>query len=261
MRAASLLVRVYPARWRARYGAEFETLLEERPLGPFDVADVLLGALDAHLHLRGLGAASEHTKGFTMTLRVGGYAAILGGILFFVGLAVASLLGDGGGGAILLFAAGSGAVLIALAGLSAFQARRYPKLVWAAFVLPAIGAVLTIIGVVGMVTLGDAPFVGTWSAWSVWALGLLALFIGSALFALATWLTGALSRAAAILLGVASLVVIPLAMGFDVLASIPETFAPLVTGAGVLAFCLGWVGLGISAVRLDRPTLPQNGAA
>ena len=68
MRAASLLVRVYPPRWRARYGAEFETLLEERPLGPFDVADVLLGALDAHLHLRGLGAASEHTKGFTMTL-------------------------------------------------------------------------------------------------------------------------------------------------------------------------------------------------
>ena len=53
-------------------------MLEERALGPFDVADVLLGALDAHLHLRGLGAASEHRKGFTMSLRIGGYAAILG---------------------------------------------------------------------------------------------------------------------------------------------------------------------------------------
>ena len=261
MRAASLLVRVYPARWRARYGTEFETLLEERPLGPFDVADVLLGALDAHLHLRGLGAASAHTKGFTMTLRVGGYAAILGGILFFTGLAAASLLGGTGGAFILLFAAGSGAVLVALAGLSAFQARRYPKLVWAAFVLPAIGAVLTIVGVFGMVIVGDAPFVGTWSAWSVWALGLLALFIGSALFAVATWLTRALSRAAAVLLGVASLVVIPLSMGFDFLSFIPETFAPIVTGAGVLAFCLGWIGLGISAVRLDRPAISLEGAA
>ena len=41
------LVRLYPASWRARYGEEFEALLEERPLGPFDVADVLLSAVDA----------------------------------------------------------------------------------------------------------------------------------------------------------------------------------------------------------------------
>ena len=54
-----LLLRCYPARWRARYGEEFAELLAERPLGPFDVADVLLGALDARLHLRGLGAEDE----------------------------------------------------------------------------------------------------------------------------------------------------------------------------------------------------------
>ena len=95
--AASLLVRAYPARWRARYGDEFLAVLEARPLGPFDVADVLLGALDAHLHLRGLGAASEHGKGFAMTLRLGGYAAIVGGSLFFIGLAAASMLGEAGG--------------------------------------------------------------------------------------------------------------------------------------------------------------------
>ena len=53
----NLLLRCYPARWRARYGDEFAAVLDERPLGPFDVADVLLGALDAHLHLRGLGAS------------------------------------------------------------------------------------------------------------------------------------------------------------------------------------------------------------
>ena len=70
------LLRCYPARWRARYGDEFATILAERPLGPFDVADILLGALDAHLHLRGLGTASEHGRGFAMSLRIGGFAAV-----------------------------------------------------------------------------------------------------------------------------------------------------------------------------------------
>src|SRR5918993_5274806 len=125
--AAALLVRAYPARWRARYGDEFLSVLEERPLGPFDVADVLLGALDAHLHLRGLGAASEHGKGFAMTLRLGGYAAIVGGVLFFVGLAAASMLGEAGGMFILAFAAGAGALLVGLARASALPARRHPK--------------------------------------------------------------------------------------------------------------------------------------
>src|SRR3954469_3797983 len=83
----ALLLRLYPARWRARYGDEFAAVLEERPLGPFDVADVLLGALDAHLHLRGLGAVSEHRKGFAMSLRIGGYAAVAGGVLWFISLA------------------------------------------------------------------------------------------------------------------------------------------------------------------------------
>src|SRR5918993_2552067 len=94
--AAALLVRAYPARWRARYGDEFLSVLEERPLGPFDVADVLLGALDAHLHLRGLGAASEHGKGFAMTLHIGGYAAIAAGILWLLALA-GNAINNGGG--------------------------------------------------------------------------------------------------------------------------------------------------------------------
>ena len=80
----ALLLRLYPARWRARYGDEFAMVLGERPLGPFDVADVLLGALDAHLHLRGLGAASEGSKGFAVSLKIGGYAAIAGGLLWFI---------------------------------------------------------------------------------------------------------------------------------------------------------------------------------
>ena len=81
----ALLLRLYPARWRTRYGDEFAALLAERPLGPFDVADVLLGALDAHLHLRGLGSWSEHRRGFPMSLRIGGFAAAIGGALILTG--------------------------------------------------------------------------------------------------------------------------------------------------------------------------------
>lgn len=43
------LLRLYPHRWRDRYGDEFLALLEQQPVTPIVVLDVLLGALDAHL--------------------------------------------------------------------------------------------------------------------------------------------------------------------------------------------------------------------
>jgi hypothetical protein len=252
MRPAATLLRLYPARWRARYGDEFAALLEERPLGPYDVADILLGALDAHLHLRGLGAASQHAKGFAMSLRIGGYAAVLGGILWFVGLAAASALKDAGSVFILALAAGSAALLVALVGLSSFQARRYPRLVWASFVVPALGAVASVVGVLGMVAVGDGLFIGGWSAWAVWAFGTVALIVGSTLFAIATWRTHALSRAAAGLLAIASLIVVPLAFGVEVVGTVlPDALEPLVLIVGTFAFAGGWIALGLSALRVD----------
>ena len=249
-----LLLRCYPARWRARYGDEFADLLEERPLGPFDVADVLLGALDAHLHLRGLGAASEHAKGFAMSLRIGGYAAIVGGVLWFLGLALSSAFEGNGALFIVAFGAGTLALLIALVGLSAFQARLYPRLVWAAFILPAVGAVASIIGIAGMAMFGDRPFVGDVSAWYVWSFGTLALLAGSALFALATLRARALSRRAAAMLAVSSVVVVPIILGVGVFGGIlPEAAAPLVMALAALAFAGGWVSLGVSALRIDAP--------
>lgn len=44
------LLRLYPAAWRARYGDELAAMLDELRLSPFALLDVLLGALDAHLH-------------------------------------------------------------------------------------------------------------------------------------------------------------------------------------------------------------------
>ena len=87
----TLLIRCYPAAWRERYGDEFAAILEERPLGPFDVADILLGALDARLRMRNRRAGLTERKGFSMSLRIGGIAAILGAVT----LAVAWFLGYG----------------------------------------------------------------------------------------------------------------------------------------------------------------------
>jgi hypothetical protein len=49
MALRSRVLRLYPSSWRARYGDEFAALLEEYPLTPFALFDIVVGALDAHL--------------------------------------------------------------------------------------------------------------------------------------------------------------------------------------------------------------------
>ncbi len=80
--------------------------------------------------------------------------------------------------------------------------------------------------------------------WDVFTLGILGAFVGSTLFAIATYRTAALSRRAAVLLGSGS--VLTMVAGFGILGPVPL----VVTAVG---FALGWFVLGISAVRLDRP--------
>ena len=252
----ALLLRLYPARWRTRYGDEFEALLGERPLGPFDVADVLLGAIDAHLHLRGLGSYSEHRRGFPMSLRLGGVAATVGGALWLAGFVWSSLDpadSDPGGTVALL---GSIALLIGLAGLSAFQARTHATLVWAAFLLPAVGGAVMTFGLVMMAVYPDKPIVGDVSGWYFFIVGLLATMAGSILFAVATWRTGALPRSGAILLGIASAISLVSFFGSFALG---EWLQALFI-AGFLAFPIGWMVLGLQAIRLDRPVMATGAA-
>jgi hypothetical protein len=233
----ALLIRCYPARWRARYADEFEAILEERPLGPFDVADILLGALDAQLRLRRRGADITQGRGFSMSLRVGGFAGILAAPL----LALAWFLGYGpvtidpivpG----ILLVTGLSLLLVALAGLTAFQARTDPHVTWAAFVVPAIGLVVFSIGAFATVVTGD-------DYWGLTMLGLLTGVVGSALFAIVTYRTAVLSRGAALLIGVGS--VLPFVAGSTSL------YALLVVA--IVFFLLGWFALGVQAIRLDRP--------
>jgi hypothetical protein len=249
----SALLRCYPARWRARYGDEFAMVLAERPLGPFDVADILLGALDAHLHLRGLGATSGHGGGFAMSLRIGGFAAIAGGSLWAIAIIGSSLFNDSGESRLwgVLLVLAMVALLAALVGLSSFQARRYPKLIWAAFALPAVGALVAIVGLVAMSTTdGDTPVVAGLSPWGLWIVGTATLLVGSTLFAVATWLTGALSRRAAALLVVCSAFLPPI-FGLGPNGAEPELLAPVLMVTMTLSFGIGWTWLGISALRAD----------
>ena len=259
-----LLLRCYPARWRARFGDEFATLLGERPISPFDVADVLLGALDAHLHFRD-PATSVPGKGFAMTLRIGGYAAILGGLLWSTVLAGNAINdGDESGvfwiGLVLLAAIIS--TLVALIGLSAFQARRFPLLIWTAFAVPAVGAILALIGVVAMVATGDSDreIVAGFSGWAISTIGVVALLLGSGLFALATWRARSLSRGAAALLGVGAILVLPGLTGLSG-GIVPEAVAGIALLVTLLAFPAGWAALGVSALRADGNETAHAGGA
>ena len=240
------LIRLYPARWRARYGEEFAAILEERPLGPFDVADILLGALDAQLRLRKVGADIAHGRSFSMSLRIGGMAAILGGVL----TTTAIVLGTGMVWDVepvvpgILFISGLAALLVALAGLSAFQARVHPFLSWAAVAVTSVGAIVAIVAIVGKQLFRDGY-------WDVMLFGILGAFVGSTLFAIATYRTAALSRRAALLLGIASVLTIPAGFAGNSLGP-----APLVVTT--IGFAMGWFVLGIHAIRLDqRATAPR----
>jgi hypothetical protein len=253
----ALVLRSYPARWRARYGDEFAVVLGERPLGPFDVADVLLGALDAHLHLRGLGAASQHAKGFAMSLRIGGYAAILGGVLWLY-ILVGNAVNDGAetGAPFIGYAIVGATVmtLIALIGLSAFQARRHPVLTWAAFVIPALGAVIGLLGYAAIVLTGDSDsvLIAGISPWMVGSIGLVTMVAGSSLFAVATWRARSLSRPAAGLLAIGAVLVVVALLGVGS-GGLSSPVAIIAVIAAIVAFPAGWISLGISALRITGP--------
>lgn len=253
----ALLLRLYPARWRARYGDEFVAVLEERPLGPFDVVDVLLGALDAHLHLRGSGAASQHAKGFAMSLRIGGYAAIAGGVLWLLALAGNAINNGGESFSPWLGYAIVGATvmtLVALIGLSAFQARRHPVLAWAAFAIPALGALIGLLGYAAIALTGDsdALLVGGISPWMLGSIGVVTMVLGSVLFALATWRTRSLSRGGSALLGFGAILMVAAMLGVGSGAlPLPGAVIPIV--AGIVVFPAGWIALGISALRVTGP--------
>lgn len=251
----NLLVRLYPQAWRERYGDELAALLEDRPIGPFDVADLALGALDAHLHLRGLGHRSELRKGIPMSLRLAGSAAVVGGGLWTLFFVVAGASYANAADYTLVWvpvvvSAGL-ASLAALAGLSASQFRDHRRSIWIASLVPAIGIAIVFLGLPALVPTGGAAPEGSVPARVIYS-GLSLMLLGSIIFGVVTISTGAFSRLAAGLIVVG---VLPTILGlFGALAA-----TWLIIGG--IIFGLGWIGLGIDAVRHDRRPVSTGQAA
>ena len=245
-----LLLAMYPAPWRRRYGEEFRAVLESRPLGPFDVADVLLGAVDARARVLRIAGLPDKSGGHHTMLRIGGLGAVAGGAMWVVGFIVsAQNSGGDASGWLALMAAGAIALLLAVVGLSAFQAHRNPRLAWAAFLIPAAGLLVTIAGLVGsFLAPSDVPVIAGWSWWGIWVLGLFGTVIGSILFAIATVEAGVLSRRAAMSLAISAVFFLFLAMlGWGNTGL--EPLGQIVLATTVTAFGGSWAWLGASALR------------
>ncbi|MEA2609413.1 MAG: hypothetical protein QOJ75_1656 [Chloroflexota bacterium] len=111
----SRLVRLYPMAWRERYEAEFLGVLHDRPVDRRDAIDVVLGAVDAHLHPELIGAAHQ-----PWTHRLPGLLATGAGLIwtwFFIHVLTAAPEDEWGGGigfaVLLMFMAVPGDYLVA----------------------------------------------------------------------------------------------------------------------------------------------------
>jgi hypothetical protein len=84
----SRLLRLYPAAWRERYEPELLALLHDRPVRLRGSVDVVLGAIDAHLHPELIGGTRQ-----PWTHRLPGLLAMGAGLIwswFFIGVLLAA---------------------------------------------------------------------------------------------------------------------------------------------------------------------------
>jgi hypothetical protein len=144
--------------------------------------------------------------------------------------------------------AGMVGILLALIGLSAFQAHREPVLAWAALLIPALGSIVALIGMFGMVTRpSDLPMIGPMTPWGLWSIGMLGTFFGSVLFAVATARAAVLSRRSAITLGISAVAVVLVASGL--VGGLGDRVATIAVASTMAMFSGSWVMLGLSALR------------
>lgn len=109
----SALTRLYPPAWRARYGAEFEALLEERTPTARDLVDIVVGAIDARLSPQ--VASAPVMRRARLTERLAGAAAIAGGLTWSATFLAAWPFQAGGDLSLPIFAA-LGLMLLSLPG-------------------------------------------------------------------------------------------------------------------------------------------------
>jgi hypothetical protein len=250
-RLRSGLLRLYPPAWRERYGEEFAALLEDVPLGPHEVVDVALAALDARLHSAPGPAVVSGPP--VLSLRVGGIAAVWGGVLWSMGWLLMALGGAWQPLGVTGNFFGTFAILVAIVGLSAFQAARSPAVAWAAAALPAIGTIMSLTAAVIAATGQEVTLLPDFGTWALWMLGIVALLGGSLLFGIASWRIAALSRLASLLIaGAGAMGILILVFAGSGFTEVPELLAIVLTLSAAVLFGCGWTCLGLDAIRRDR---------
>ena len=168
-----LLLHLYPAAWRARYGDEFIELLAARPPSLRDRFDILSGAVDARLHPQVAGDARE--PGLRRDRSLGAVIVLAGALLSaWAGLGLTQMVRWESGDvpaapelvSIASFSGFFGAILIAAALLGV--ASRYD---WSIGSSGAVGGVLTGSGlvfaamgggIVALVLLGGGTLLLSW---------------------------------------------------------------------------------------------------
>lgn len=241
-----LLLRLYPRSWRERYGEELTDLLEDRPPGPSDVLDLLLGAFDAHLRRRAVGSLPAGRDRTLSVARIGAITAFAGGASWMLTVATAiqepammeltmSLVSL----TLSLFA-------VALAALSSVQARTHRLLVWSSFLLPAVGVVLLLGGTVAQLAVGDRPLVGWLTPYAFWIAGSTMALVGCVLFGIVSAAAGGLTRSSAVLLSVGAVV-----QSITLVATDHARDEWLIL-LGAVTFGLGWILVGLGAAHAER---------
>lgn len=196
MKIESILLKLYPREWRERYEEEFRALLEQNRGSLVDLADMAWGALDAHMRPQVTEASVKPERRLFMNratfVKWSGMAAILGSVLVVLALIGSLLFVDndypysyGVEDTVFSSLLLAGAILL-LAGTVGFwlaYARQSGGLGQAGLLVALIGLVSFSAGAVGSVMEKIGSNLPAW--WEMLMFGLLGLFVGMALFAVA----------------------------------------------------------------------------
>jgi hypothetical protein len=265
------LLRLYPSAWRSRYGPEVGELLEARRSRWSDAHDLIVGALDAHLHPTALGLTAQDEGRSTMPmLRLAGRAAMLGGslwLLAYVGVALVALIARGqprgmgpGEGTVFILALVFAPVcfLVALVSIVRCSAGRHRTLAMVGALLPAAGAVVMALGLLANAVLPDRPLVTDVDTWEWWTAGMVGLVLGCVAYAIVIWATGSVSRRAAAVLLVGSIANAGILLTGT--AGIVTEMRSIAVAASGAMFGIGWIAVGIDALGRHRASAVADGA-
>jgi hypothetical protein len=243
------LVRLYPAAWRARYGEEFEALLEAQRFSVRTVLDILLGALDARLG----GGAGESTMA-TRLRTPPALAIVIGSLLWLVqDLAIPLRVIRGGPWLLVVIAIGMICIAIGILGLGLLH--EYARSLTIGMALMA-GAGLIADGAIEMAFLLGALQVCCSENVQVWptVVGVAGL-LAQAGFAVAALVARVLPRSPLVAIAALALVLGAVASAGSLLPA--DVVAGLYTWSSAL-LPAAWLGLGLTVLLGSPERVPAG---